>query len=103
MTESTNIEQTKTGHLLNIKEEEEQQDENQSSTSCSNLNKSIDNLGPDVLKSNLDFTEKSHDQFKRKLSAPNTVSQNISLHFTKMKNDPRGSYFNKLMCKGLFF
>ena len=100
MTEtSTNIEQTKTCH--NIKGEEEQQEEFQSSTSASNLNKSIDNLGPNNLGENLDFTETIKEQFKRKLSAPISISQNMGLNITTLAKCPRNSYFNKLICKGL--
>ena len=100
MTETTtNIEQNKIDH--NIKGEEEQQDEFQSSTSASNLNKSIDNLGPNNLGENLDFTETIKEQFKRKLSAPISISQNIELNLRKLARCPRNSYFNKLLCKGL--
>ena len=99
MTETTiNMEQTKTNQL---KGEEEQQDEFQSSTSASNLNKSIDCLGPNKLGENLDFTEIIKQEYKRKLSAPISISQNMGLNITKFARCPRNSYFNKLICKGL--
>ena len=99
MTETTiNMEQIKTNQL---KGEEEQQDEFHSSTSASNLNKSIDCLGPNKLGENLDFTEIIKEQYKRKLSAPISISQNMGLNITKLARCPRNSYFNKLICKGL--
>ena len=98
---TTNIEQTKTNQISNIKGEEEQQDEFQSSTSASNLNKSIDNLGPNNLGANLDFTEVIKEHYKRKLSAPISISQNMRLNITKLARCPRGSYFSKLISKGL--
>ena len=102
MTETTtNIEQTKNDQLFNVKGEEEQQDECQSSTSASNLNKSIDGLCPKNLGANLDFTEIIKEQYKRKLSAPISISQNMGLNITKLAKCPRNSYFNKLICKGL--
>ena len=102
MTETTtNIEQTDSNKLSNIKNEEEQQDEFQSSTSASNLNKSIDYLGPIGLGANLDFTEKIKENYKRKLSAPISISPNMELNILKLARCPRKSYFNKLIYKGL--
>ena len=38
---------------------------------------------------------------QRKLSAPESFSQNFVLNFIKLGKEPRNSYFNKLMNKGL--
>ena len=84
-----------------LKGEEEQQDEFQSSTSASNLNKSIDCLGPNKLGENLDFTEIIKEEYKRKLSAPISISQNMGLNIAKLARCPRSSYFSKLISKGL--
>ena len=100
MTENTSAEgKSKQSHLFNLKGEEEQ-DENQSSTSASNLNKSIDNLSHKDLQSHLDFTKKIQEQYKRKLSTPLSISQNIGLNITKLSKCPRSSFYNKLICKG---
>ena len=100
MTETTtNIEQTKTDQLFDVKGEEEQQDEFQSSTSASNLNKSIDGLVPKNLGENLDFTETIKEQNKRKFSAPLSIS--MGLNIAKLARCPRNSYFSKLISKGL--
>lgn len=89
-------------HEIEIKKENyEQTDEIQSSTSTSNLNDSIDNLGPKEKKS-LDITEEIKAQSRRKLSAPFSISQNSRLNLEKYGYDPRVSYYSKLMCKGLF-
>ena len=84
-----------------LKEERDHQEELQSSTSVSNLNKSIDNLSPKNFKSTLDLSEEIKAQCKRKLSAP--IPQNISLFIDKLGQGPRGSYYSKLMCKGFLF
>ena len=48
---------------------------------------------------NIELLGKSPNQ--RKLSAPESFSQNFVLNFIKLGKEPRGSYFNKLMNKGL--
>ena len=87
-----------------VKEKEEkieQQDDFQSSTSTSNLNKSNDNLTPNDLQSLLDRTEKINIQSKRKLSAPISISPNIILNIEKLEKGAKSSYYNKLISQGL--
>ncbi len=80
-----------------LKEESEQQDELRSSTTASNLNKSIDNLSPhDMIKSGLGNIFEFES--KRKLSAP--LSNVVGLNISKLGKGTRGSYYNKLFCKG---
>ena len=70
-------EKIKNDQMPEIKEKEEkieQQDDFQSSTSASNLNKSIDNIAPSDLQSLLDRTEKINTQSRRKLSAPISIT-----------------------------
>ena len=89
-------------HEIEVKKANyEQTEEFQSSASTSNLNDSIDNLGPKK-KTSLDITEEIKTQSRRKLSAPFSISQNSRLNLEKYGYGPRVSYFNKLMCKGLF-
>ena len=83
------------------KENFEQVDDIQSSASTSNLNKSIDDLGPKN-ETHLDITEEIKTQSRRKFSAPFSISQNAKLNIEKYGKGPRLSYFNKLMSKGLF-
>jgi len=86
---------------------EEQKDENKhlydsqtSSTSTSSINETNDNLG---IKSKLSLNLENLDenQNQRKFSAPITYSENFILNFIKFGKDSRGSYFNKLISKGL--
>ena len=82
---------------LELKEENEQLDELRCSTTASNLNRSIDNLAAkDLLKSELGTIGES--QWKRKLSAP--LSNMVRFNINKLGKGPRGSYYNKLFCKG---
>ena len=83
------------------KEERDHLEELQSSTSASILNKSIDNLSPKNLKSSLELNEEVQAQCKRKLSAPISIPQNIGLLINKLGQGPRGSYYSKLISKGL--
>ena len=84
---------------LDLKEENEHLDELRCSTTASNLNRSIENLAPkDILKSELGFICES--QWKRKLSAP--LSDMVRLNINKLGKGTRGSYYNKLFCKGFF-
>ena len=84
-----------------LKNERDHQEEFQSSTSASNLNISIDNLSPKGLKSTLILGEEVQPQCKRKLSAPISIPQNIGLLINKLGQGPRGSYYSKLISKGL--
>ena len=62
-----------------LKEERDHQEELQSSTAASNLNKSIDNISPRNLKSALDLGEEVQPQCRRKLSTPLSIPQHIGL------------------------
>ena len=84
-----------------LKEERDHQEGLQSSTTASNLNKSIDNLSPKNLKSALDFGEEVQPLCRRKLSAPISINQNIGLLINRFGQGSRGSYYSKLICKGL--
>ena len=86
-----------------ISEEAEHQEELQSSTSASILNKSNDNLGPNNINQLLDIKEEIESQTKRKFSAPITISQIQVLNINKFGRGPRSSYYNQLFCKGLLF
>ena len=71
-----------------LKEERDHQEELQSSTAASNLNKSIDNISPRNLKSALDLGEE-------------VQPQNIGLLINRLGQGLRGSYYSKLISKGL--
>ena len=85
------------------KEKDEKYYESQlsSTNSSSSINISNDNLGekPTFLVQNLEKLEQISSQ--RKLSAPVSFSENFVLNFIKTKKETRGSYFNKLLNKGL--
>ena len=85
------------------KEKDEKYYESQlsSTNSSSSINISNDNLGekPTFLVQNLEKLEQISSQ--RKLSAPVSFSENFVLNFIKIKKETRGSYFNKLLNKGL--
>ena len=94
----------KNDQMPEIKEKEEkieQQEDFQSSTSASNLNKSIDNLAPSDLQPLLDRTEKINTQSRRKLSAPISITPNIILNIEKIGKGAKSSYYNMLISKGL--
>jgi hypothetical protein len=86
---------------------EEEKDENQmfydsqtTSTSTSSMSEANDNLGiKSKLSLNLQQLEEIQNQ--RKFSAPVTYSENFILNFIKIGKDSRGSYYNKLISKGL--
>ena len=90
----------------NILKEEEKDNSHQiydsqsSSTSTSSMNETNDNLG---IKSKLTLNLQNLDdnQNQRKFSAPVTYSENFISDFIKFGKDSRGSYFNKLISKGL--
>ena len=90
-------------YLLKEKEKDENQqfyDSQTSSTSTSSMNEANDNLGIiSKLSLNLQYLEENQNQ--RKFSAPVTYSENFILNFIKIGKDIRGSYFNKLINKGL--
>ncbi len=80
---------------------EDKEESIKSSTSTSSLNQNNDNL---AFKSKLsiknnELLEQNPNQ--RKFSAPVSFSQNFFLNFNKIGKDIRGSYFNKLINKGL--
>ena len=85
------------------KEKDEKYYESQlsSTNSSSSINISNDNLGekPTFLVQNLEKLEQISSQ--RKLSAPVSFSENFVLNFIKIKKETHGSYFNKLLNKGL--
>lgn len=89
---------TKTSLSKCIKEEDELQDDNRLSTAASELNKSLENLGPKNI--NIEFIDQK-DLVNRKHSAPCSSSSNLSLNLLKCGKGPKGAYFNKLLCKGL--
>ena len=76
-------------------------DSQRSSTSASSINEANDNLGikSKLLSKNLENLDLF--QCQRKFSAPVSYSENFFLNFKKIENDTRGSYFNKLINKGL--
>lgn len=76
---------------------DEHQDE-LSSTETSNLNNSVEYLGPKEL--NSEFS-KNIEHFNRKLSAPNPQILRLTLSQMSAGNRLRCSYINRLMCKGL--
>ena len=88
-----------------LKEEEKYEnqhfyDTQSSSTSTSSMSEANDNLGiKSKLSLNLQHLEENQNQ--RKFSAPVTYSENFILNFIKIGKDSRGSYFNKLISKGL--
>ena len=84
------------------KDLEQQLNESQkSSTSCSSITHDNEGLGvkSKLLLKNLDQIDFWTNQ--RKLSAPVSFSENFVLNFIKIKREIRGSYFNKLINKGL--
>ena len=88
-----------------LKEEEKYEnqhfyDSQSSSTSTSSMNEANDNLGiKSKLSLNLQHLEENQNQ--RKFSAPVTYSENFISKFIKIGKNSRGSYFNKLISKGL--
>ena len=84
-------------------DEDEQQfyDSQRSSTSTSTINENNDNLGINskFLLNKLKVLEETQNQ--RKFSAPVSCSENFVLNFIKIRRETRGSYFNKLITKGL--
>ena len=75
-------------------------DETQPSTAGSDLNSSIENLKQKRIKiESIEKDEKS--KMDRKPSAPSSIPRSISLDLSKCGKGPRGSYFSKLLCKGL--
>ena len=105
MTEiSLQSESTKNSQFPIIKEKEEsieQQDELQSSTADSNLNRSIDNLSSKDMRGNLNIAKEIAFS-KRKLSAPIPFSQNMILNIEKLGKGPKRAYFDKLLSNGFF-
>ena len=90
----------------NILKEEEKGDIQQiydsqrSSTSTSSMNEINDDLGiKSKLTLNFQNLDENHNQ--RKFSVPVTYSENFISDFIKFGKDSRGSYFNKLISKGL--
>ena len=106
MTEnSLQSEDSKNKQFPEVKEKEEnceQQDDLQSSTAASNLNKSIDNLSLKNMISNLDITEEIQALSKRKLSAPISFSQTMRFNIERLGKGPKRAYFDKLLSKGFF-
>ena len=90
----------------NILKEEEKDDNQQiydsqrSSTSTSSMNEINDNLGIKS-KLTLNLLNLDENQNQRKFSAPVTYSENFISDCIKFGKDSRGSYFNKLISKGL--
>ena len=88
-----------------LKEEEKYEnqhfyDSQSSSTSTSSMSEANDNLGiKSKLSLNLQHLEGNQNQ--RKFSAPVTYSENFISKFIKIGKNSRGSYFNKLISKGL--
>lgn len=88
-----------------LKEEEKYEnqhfyDSQSSSTSTSSMSEANDNLGiKSKLSLNLQHLEENQNQ--RKFSAPVTYSENFISKFIKIGKNSRGSYFNKLISKGL--
>ena len=85
-----------------VKDDEPQSyDSRRSSTSTSSMNETNDNLGikSKLLLKNLENLDLI--QCQRKFSAPISYSENFFLNFSKIGNDTRGSYFNKLISKGI--
>ena len=82
-------------------EERQLYDSQISSTSSSSINPVNQNYGikSKLLLKNLAQLEQCYNQ--RKLSAPVSFSENFVLNFTKIKRETRGSYFNKLINKGI--
>ena len=83
-----------------FKEEDKLQDENRLSTAASDLNKSLENLGPKNL--NIEYIDQK-DLINRKESAPCSISSNLPFNLLKCGKGPKGDYFNKLLCKGLLY
>ena len=98
-----NLEKLINKEISQNKEKDEKYYESQlsSTNSSSSINISNDNLGekPTFLVQNLEKLEQISSQ--RKLSAPVSFSENFVLNFIKIKKETRGSYFNKLLNKGL--
>jgi hypothetical protein len=85
-----------------VKDEDPQfYDSQRSSTSTSSINEINDNLGikSKLLSKNLENLDLIQSQ--RKFSAPVSFPENFFLNFNKIGNDTRGSYYNKLISKGL--
>jgi len=86
----------------NEKDEERQLYDSQiSSTSTSSINPGNENYS---IKSKLlikNLVQLDQCYIQRKLSAPVSFSANFVLNFTKIKRETRGSYFNKLINKGI--
>ena len=87
--------------IIEKKDNIERIDDIQTSTSASNLNNSVDNLGAKN-ETPLDITEEIKAESRRKLSAPFSISQNAKLNIEKNGKGTRMAYFNKLLSKGLF-
>ena len=98
-----NLDKLMNKEISQNKEKDEKYYESQlsSTNSSSSINISNDNLGekPTFLVQNLEKLEQISSQ--RKLSAPVSFSENFVLNFIKIKKETRGSYFNKLLNKGL--
>ena len=80
---------------------EENEESLRSSTSSSSNNQNNDNLGikSKLLLKNDELLEQSPNP--RKFSAPVAFSENFVLNFIKIEKGTRGSYFSKLINKGL--
>ena len=85
----------------NSEYKEEKEESLISSTSTSSINQNNDNLGfkSKLLLKNNELLDLSPSQ--RKFSAPMSSAENFVLNFKKIEKEIRGSYFNKLMNKGL--
>ena len=85
----------------NSEYKEEKEESLISSTSTSSINQNNDNLGfkSKLLLKNNELLDLSQSQ--RKFSAPMSFTENFVLNFKKIEKEIRGSYFNKLMNKGL--
>jgi hypothetical protein len=100
-----NLEQLKNQEDIlkdSVKDDDQQfYDSQRSSTSTSSINETNDNLGvkSKLLSKNSENLELFQSQ--RKFSAPVSYSESFALNFIKIGNDTRGSYFNKLISKGI--
>ena len=85
----------------NTKNNEEKDESLNSSTSSSSINQYNYNIGfkSKLSLKNIELFDQSPNQ--RKFSAPVSFSENFVLNFIKIGKDTRGSYFNKLISKGL--
>lgn len=93
----TTKEQNVNSKLSEIRDEHQ---DDLTSTDNSNLNNSVEYLGPKKLKSDLEFNKKV-EHFNRKLSAPNPQILKLTLNQINAGNRLRFSYINRLKCKGL--